>query len=154
MLLVELLKLVLNRSQLSTPTSKVQSNGFSTYYFALSRGVRQGYPLSPFLFVLAIKLLACKIRQDKEIQGIKIFRKDLKISQFADDTTLLNRNRNSVHRAPNVLENFGNLSGPRLNSSQTKVLWLGPWRHCKETPFDSSGLKNPSEHSDLTYLTM
>ena len=45
--------------------SSVLNNGFSTNYFALSRGVRQGCPLSPFLFVLAVELLACKNRQDK-----------------------------------------------------------------------------------------
>ena len=115
--------------------SSVLSNGLSTNYFALSRGVRQGCPLSPFLFVLAVELLACKIRQDKEIRGVKVFQKELKISQFADDTTLLISNRNSVSRALNVLDNFGNLSGLRLNSSKTKAMWLGPWRHCKETPF-------------------
>ena len=115
--------------------SSVLNNGFSTNYFALSRGVRQGCPLSPFLFVLVVELLACKIRQDKEIRGVKLFQKELKISQFADNTTLLISNRNSVRRALNVLENFGNLSGLRLNSSKTKAMWLGPWRHCKETPF-------------------
>ena len=124
---------------ISTFYSNIQSlvlnNGFSTNYFALSRGVRQGCPLSPFLFVLVVELLASKIRQDKEIQGIKIFRKEVKISQFADDTTLLNSNRNSVSRALNVLDNFGNLLSLRLNSSKTKALWLGSWRHCKETPF-------------------
>ena len=119
--------------QLST-FSSVLNNGFSTNYFAISRGVRQGCPLSPFLFVLAVELLACKIRQDKEIKGINIFQKELKISQFADDTTLLNSNRNSVRRAINVLDNFGNLSSLRLNQSKTKALWLGPWRHCKEKP--------------------
>ena len=123
--------------------SSVLNNGFSTDYFALSRGVRQGCPLSPFLFVLAVELLACKIRQDKEIQGIKIFQKELKISQFADDTTLLNSDRNSVSRALNVLDKFGNLSGLRLNSSKTKALWLGPWRHCKETPFGFQWPKKP-----------
>ena len=50
--------------------SSVLNNGFSTDFFALSRGVRQGCSLSPFLFVLAAELLTCKIRQDKEIQGI------------------------------------------------------------------------------------
>ena len=117
--------------------SSVLNNGFSTNYFALSRRVRQGCPLSPFLFVLAVELLACKIRQDKGFRGVKVFQKELKISQFADDTTLLISNRNSVSRALNVLDNFGNLSGLRLNSSKTKAMWLGsgPWRHCKETPF-------------------
>ena len=51
--------------------------------------MRQGCPLSPCLFILAAELLACKIRQDKEIQGIKLFGWELKLSQFADDTTLL-----------------------------------------------------------------
>ena len=135
--------------------SSVLNNGFSINYFALSRGVRQGCPLSPFLFVLAVELLACKIRQDKEIQGIKIFRKELKISQFADDTTLLNSNRNSPSRTLNVLDNFGNLSGLRLNSSKSKALWLGLWRHCRETPFGFQWPEKPvREYLDLTCPTM
>ena len=144
---------------ISTFYSNIQSlvlnNGFSTNYFALSRGVRQGCPLSPFLFVLVVELLASKIRQDKEIQGIKIFRKEVKISQFADDTTLLNSNRNSVSRALNVLDNFGNLLGLRLNSSKTKALWLGPRKHCKETPFGFQWPEKPvREYLDLTWPTM
>ena len=99
-------------------------------------------PLSPFLFILAVELLACKIRQDKEIQGINIFQREFKISQFADDTTLQNKNSNSVRRAITVLDNFGDISGLRLNPSKTKALWLGPWRHCKEKPF---GFKWPKE---------
>ena len=83
----------------SNTESAVLNNGFCTNYFHLSRGVRQGCPLSPYLFVLAVELLACKIRQDKEIQGIKIFGKELKLSQFADDTTLLNSNCNSVKKS-------------------------------------------------------
>ena len=78
------------------------------------------------LFPSAVELLACNFRQDKEIQGINIFQKELKISQFADDTTLHNSNTNSVRRAINVLDNFGDVSGLRLNPSKTKALWLGP----------------------------
>ena len=71
------------------PESAVLNNGFSTNYFELSRGVRQGCPLSPYLFILGAEILACKIRQDKEIQGIRIFNSEAKISQFADDTVNL-----------------------------------------------------------------
>ena len=53
----------------SNTESAVLNNGFCTNYFHLSRGVRQGCPLSPYLFVLAVELLAYKIRQDKEIQN-------------------------------------------------------------------------------------
>ena len=73
-----------------------------------------------------------KIRRDKEIQGLNIFQKE-KVSQFAGDSTLLNSNKNSVKRAIDVLDNFGDLSG--LNPSKTKALWLGPWTFCKEKPF-------------------
>ena len=107
--------------------SAVLNNGFCTNYFRLSRGVRQGCPLSPCLFILAVELLACKIRQDNEIQGINIFGKELKLSQFADDTTLLNSNCNSVNKGIAVLDNFGNISGLKLNPSKTKALWLGSW---------------------------
>ena len=83
----------------SNTESAVLNNGFCTNYFHLSREVRQGCPLSPYVFVLAVELLACKIRQDKEIQGIKSFGKELKLSQFADDTTLLNSYCNSVKKS-------------------------------------------------------
>ena len=122
--------------------SAVLNNGFCTNYFKLSRGVRQGCPLSPYLFILAVELLACKIRQDEEIHGITIFRKEFKIGQFADDTTLFCSDTNTVQRAIVVLNDFGDLSGLRLNPLKTKAMWLGPWRCCKEKPF---GFKWPRE---------
>ena len=119
----------------SKTESAVLNNGFCTNYFQLSRGVRQGFPLSSYSFVLAVELLACKIRQDQEIQGINIFGKELKLSQFADDTTLFISNCNSVEKAITILENFGDISGLKLNPSKTKALWLGSWRQRTDKPF-------------------
>ena len=72
----------------TNPESSIMNNGFCTNPCKLSRGVRQGCPLSPCLFILSVEILACKIRQKREIQGIQVFEKDIKISQFADDTSL------------------------------------------------------------------
>ena len=70
--------------------STVINNGFITNWFRPSRGVRQGCPLSPYLFILSAEVLSNKIRQDFGVKGIKVFENEIKLSQFADDTTLFN----------------------------------------------------------------
>ena len=55
--------------------------------FSLERGVRQGDPLSPYLFVVAVETLALANRQNPEIIGIKICGDETKLLQYADDTT-------------------------------------------------------------------
>ena len=65
--------------------------GFMTNYLQVSRGVRQGCPLSPLLFVLSVELLALKIRQDQLCRGVPLpDGQNAKISQF-DDTTMIQR---------------------------------------------------------------
>ncbi len=56
--------------------STVLNNGNTGNYFKLERGVRQGCPLSAYLFILAIEVLANKIRNDIKINGIKINKKN------------------------------------------------------------------------------
>ena len=69
--------------------SSIMNGGFMTNYFEISRGVRQGCPLSPSLFILAVELLALKIRQNPNCRGIQLPNdREVKISQFADDTTV------------------------------------------------------------------
>jgi len=52
-------------------SSCVIDNGFSSEFFALQRGVRQGCPLSGLLFVLAVEPLAHQIRISKSINGLE-----------------------------------------------------------------------------------
>ena len=51
---------------------------------------------------------------------------EIKLSQYADDTTLiLNGNQDSLTAALDTIENFGNSSGLKLNDKKTEALWIG-----------------------------
>ena len=65
------------------------NNGFTSGPFSLSRGVKQWdrYPLSAYLFILALEILAIMIRNDNNIQGIRIGKKIVKLTLFADGMT-------------------------------------------------------------------
>ena len=52
--------------------SSVNVNGYLSPFYYLSRGVRQGYPLSPLLYVLASEVLAASIRANPRISGLSI----------------------------------------------------------------------------------
>ena len=51
-------------------------------YFTLEQGVRQGDPLSPYLFVVAIESLAIAIRKNQAIKGIMIGNEETKLLQY------------------------------------------------------------------------
>ncbi len=57
--------------------STILNNGSAGKLFKLQWWVRQGCPLSAFLFILALETLATKIRSDKNIKGIKVDNKKI-----------------------------------------------------------------------------
>ena len=68
-------------------SSCILNNGFCSSSFILGRGVRQGDPLLPYLFVAAVEILAIAIRSDNNIKGIKIGDDETKVLAYADDMT-------------------------------------------------------------------
>ena len=106
-------------------SSCVLNNGFSTQLFEVQRGVRQGDPLSPYLFILALEVLLTNIRDDCRIRGIVIGNKETKVTAFADDLTSFVRDIPSFKILLDTLERFGTCSGLKLNNDKTEALWLG-----------------------------
>ena len=107
------------------PESCVLNNGWASDFFEIQRGVRQGCPLSPFLFVLSVEVLAKAIRENQSIKGIFVNRREIKLSQYADDTTLiLDGTKESLKASLKTLDDFYELSGLKLNDKKTEALWI------------------------------
>ena len=103
-------------------SSCVLHNGHASEFFLLERGVRQGCPLSGLLFVIGIELLSSAIQNDPTIKGIQVGHKEIKITRYADDTTVLVRNLDSVPQLLKLLNNYKNISGLEINKHKTEAM--------------------------------
>jgi len=106
-------------------SSSVLNNGHGTKFFGLSRGIRQGCPISALLFIMSVELLATKIRNCKNISGITIDGKIIKINQFADDTAIFLQSEKDLETLLIILRDFENISGLKLNKSKSEAIRLG-----------------------------
>ena len=72
------------------PVGKVKNNGHISDEFKISRGIRQGCPVSALIFILSIEMFALKIRQEVDLKGYNFGypEKPEKIVQYADDCIL------------------------------------------------------------------
>ena len=107
-------------------SSRVLNNGFTTEIFFVKRGVRQGDPLSPLFFILALETLVCQIQENKNIKGFLINEKEIKTTLFADDMTCFLRD--SYFQLHTSLQNFARYSGLRVNDEKTEIFAIGPHR--------------------------
>ena len=120
-------------------SSCVINNGFFTDFFTIERSCRQGDPLSPYLFILAIEPMASTISNSDKVKGLVVNEKHIKIGQYADDTfLLLNDTDASVKECFHILQLFEGYSGLKINIEKTQVVWLGDKRYKETLHHDSS----------------
>jgi hypothetical protein len=92
----------------------------------MCRGVRQGCPISALLFILAAEILGINIRNNKNIIGLTFNGQEHKIAQYADDSTLFVLNMKSIEHAINCIQDFGHVTGTKLNLKKSKGILMGP----------------------------
>ena len=146
----------------------VSQNGFSSSFFKIGRGCRQGDPVSSYIFLLCVEVMAIMIRNNHNIQGIKVCDHEYKILQYADDTALLlDGSEHSLQNALTLIGQFAKFSGLKPNYSKTVCIKIGPLRYsnmklCKnfnltwsQEPFKFLGITfsvNLTDMEDLNYL--
>ena len=87
--------------------------------------MREGCPLSPFLFNIVLEVPATAIRQEKEIKGIQILpfgKEEVKLSLFADGMIVYIENPvDSTKKLFGLISEFGKTAGYKVNAQKSKA---------------------------------
>ena len=106
----------------------ITNNGWFSDPVKLMRGLRQGCPLSPLLYVLVAETLGQAIRQDPHIKGTHIpggNGETDKLTQYADDATLILKDELSVLRSFDIIGRYEQGSGSKLNYEKSEGIYIG-----------------------------
>ncbi|GLT60898.1 hypothetical protein SLA2020_336390 [Shorea laevis] len=114
---------------ISTASFSILLDGSPFGLFSSSRGIKQGDPLSPFLFILgseALSRLISRAEHDRLIHGIKIARGSPQISHllFADDLMIFAKAKPS--EANNILDcltTYSQWSGQKINFHKSSIFF-------------------------------
>jgi len=128
----------------------VTNNHRTSQYFQVSRELRQGDPLSSYLFVLYVEILSISIRRNPNIKGIKVDQNEIRIAQYADDTTATLLDIKSAENFLTELENFEKISGLKINKEKTDAMWLGLNKHSNNMPLGIKWSKDPIKYLVFT----
>ena len=102
-------------------------NGRSTEFFQASRGLRQGCPISSFLYAIQALVLSVQLdycQQTQTLSGLRMVHnvKDINHAQFADDTLFLGgASINSARSFKKELDIFREVSGSKINYLKSMI---------------------------------
>ena len=112
---------------LSSVSYAVLVNGSAKGWVKASRGLRQGDPLSPFLFTLVADVLSRMLLRAEErnmLEGFRVGRNRTRVShlQFADDTIFFSNTREEdLQTLKSLLLAFGHISGLKVNLDKSNI---------------------------------
>ena len=104
----------------SKKITNIKLNSGKLEAIPLKSGIRQGCPLSPYLFNIMLEVLAEAFKEQKEIKGIQIGKEEVKTLLFADDMILyLSDLKNSTRELLQLINKFSNEAVYKINSHKS-----------------------------------
>ena len=120
----------------SNASTRIKVNGFLSDNITLNRGVRQGCPLSPLLYVLIIEILALQLRKNPDIVGFTVGGEKIVSLHYADDAIITIIQNKCFKEVIKELTELEQASGAKVNYTKTKGLWGGAWKNRTDTPLN------------------
>ena len=116
----------------ASPSAVVEVNGVKSKPIILSRSIRQGCPLSPMLYILALEPFLRKLKANPTLRGIKLpgSSTSARYSAYVDDITLLVASNAEILEVSREIRRYETVTGAKTNCSKSAGLRLGAWRGC------------------------
>ena len=134
--------------------SCVYNNGHMSSFFKVERGVRQGCPLSPYLFISAIEILSHIINTDNNIKGITLINNEVKTTMFADDATFItDGTKTLIENVIKDIDYFSLLLGLNLNKTKTTIMRCGSLKNTNFMCCQDHNFKWNSEKASTLGMT-
>lgn len=109
-------------------TARFQVNGVLSDPVQVTSGIRQGCPLAPLLFLIAVETLRYPLLQHPAIRGIRLRSGDDDqehvISAFVDDTVIFTNSGTMMILADEILQKLAQVSGLKVQPSKSKIICL------------------------------
>lgn len=105
-------------------------NGYPSSTFKPNRGIRQGDPLSPYLFIICVEVLSgliTKYHNQGKIQGISIARNAPAISHlfFANDNMIFCReNKSEAKHLNEIFDEYQRVLGQKINLNKSEMVFI------------------------------
>ena len=107
----------------------------------MDRGIFQGCPISPLLFLCAIEVAAILIRNNDQIKEIKVGDLEKKVNLLADDMAcFVQGDQDSFTNLFDILNNLARFSGCCTNMSKSEAIHVGSLKGSDFKPFQNDRL--------------
>ncbi|GKC82014.1 RNA-directed DNA polymerase, eukaryota, reverse transcriptase zinc-binding domain protein [Tanacetum coccineum] len=144
------------RACVSSTSISILLNGSPTREFTVERGLRQGDPLSPFLFLLvaeALQVMMIDACNKGIFKGLSLANDGANISllQYADDALFMGEwSKSNAHHLVHILSWFYEVSGLKINLAKIRIFGIGV--HISEVESIARSINCSHDYMPFSYL--